>query len=122
MRVFCLLNVFFVSAIIAMIMNLPAGAGVICQETVYNPNLVRNIQDKLRRTTAKKLRLNGKWDANTIAALKVYQKSNGLEQTGDLDSETFSSMFGKDSEYEPISRVVTNPHNAPDDVFRRFCR
>ena len=99
----------------------PVRAGVICEATVYNANLVRAVQNKLRDAKAFAGSADGRWTPRTGAGIRSYQKKHGLEQTGTLDEPTFRAMFGNEQRYEPVSRVVQNPKNAPPDIYAAEC-
>ena len=99
-----------------------AHAGLVCEETVYNSNLVRAVQTKLREAKVQHVSANGKWDKETEKRISAYQKLNKLPTNGTLDEDTFRAMFGKERSYEPISKLVRNPHHAPEDLYEQYCR
>jgi peptidoglycan hydrolase-like protein with peptidoglycan-binding domain len=52
---------------------------------------VKNAQEALNRNGAK-LTVDGKMGKKTIAAIKAFQKKNGLKATGKLDAKTKSAL------------------------------
>jgi hypothetical protein len=100
----------------------PAHAGLVCEETVYNSNLVRAIQTKLRDEKIAGVRVDGNWSERTQKGISAYQKLHKLQASGEVDEDTFRSMFGKERSYEPVAQRVRNPHGAPEEMYREFCR
>jgi Putative peptidoglycan binding domain len=98
-----------------------ADAGIICQETVFNPNLVRAVQHKLREAKARTTGANGRWDNRMPADLRRFQQRRQLPPTGELDEPTFRTMFGAEQPYEPVSRIVKNPQGHSLEMYSRFC-
>ena len=92
------MTLLFVSA------SAPVTAGVVCGETVYNVNLIRAVQRKLRESTMSTLVVDGKWSHGTIKALEKYQQSHKMTPSGVLDEATFKAMFGSERKYEPFSQ------------------
>jgi peptidoglycan hydrolase-like protein with peptidoglycan-binding domain len=99
----------------------PVSAGIMCEETVYNANLVRAVQRKLREARAKNVTVDGKWSDRTINALENYQKMHKITPSRELDEITFRAMFGSEQPYRSISEIVKNPHHAPEDIYQEFC-
>jgi peptidoglycan hydrolase-like protein with peptidoglycan-binding domain len=58
--------------------------------TVASP-AVKNAQAALNRNGAK-LAVDGKMGKKTVAAIKAFQKKNGLKTTGKLDAKTKSAL------------------------------
>ena len=59
---------------------------------------IREIQDALSREGALDGKPTGKWDANTVEAMKKYQESHGLSPTGKIDAVTLEKLgLGSDT-------------------------
>jgi peptidoglycan hydrolase-like protein with peptidoglycan-binding domain len=99
----------------------PGAAGLVCEETTYNTNLIRAVQHRLRDAKISDVRIDGKWNERTIKALQKYQKARKITPSGELDQTTFKELFGSKQEYQPVAEVVRNPHHAPADIYRRYC-
>ncbi len=60
------------------------------------------LQQALKLKGFYKALINSKFDDTTVAAVKAYQKSAGLSQTGAADYATIKKLFGKDAaDYKP---------------------
>ncbi len=58
-----------------------------------NPERVRAVQQALNdRNSGDEIAVDGKWGPNTRRALREFQQSNGLPQTGRLDSATVAAL------------------------------
>jgi peptidoglycan hydrolase-like protein with peptidoglycan-binding domain len=99
-----------------------ATAGLVCEETVYNTNLVRAVQRKLRDARIGNVPVDGKWGDRTTKLLQKYQKTKKLSTSGELDEPTFRALFGGEQTYQPVSEIVKNPHHAPDDIYSKYCK
>ena len=55
-------------------------------------NRISEIQTALARDGSFSGAPNGKWDDATVAAMKKYQESHGLNPTGKLDAKTLQSL------------------------------
>jgi peptidoglycan hydrolase-like protein with peptidoglycan-binding domain len=56
------------------------------------PDRISEIQSALNRGGYYQGDSNGKWDANTIAAMQKFQSANGLEPTGKLDALSLQKL------------------------------
>lgn len=60
--------------------------------TPLDPTVVRSVQNRLRQHGYYSGRADGVWGARTQASLERFQKSRGLEPTGDLNPMTASAL------------------------------
>jgi hypothetical protein len=97
-----------------------AAAGMVCVSYEYHPNLARAVQQALIREGARGLVADGQFGPRSKDALRAYQRRKGLDASGEVDEPTFRALFGPDVPYEGVN-VRRNPHNAPDDLYRREC-
>src|SRR5215472_14749454 len=56
------------------------------------PDRISEIQSSLARGGFYESEPNGKWDANTIAAMQKFQSANGLEASGKLDAPSLQKL------------------------------
>ncbi|MGA9142262.1 MAG: peptidoglycan-binding domain-containing protein, partial [Candidatus Acidiferrales bacterium] len=56
------------------------------------PDRISEIQSSLARGGYYQGEPNGKWDANTIAAMQKFQSANGLDPSGKLDASTLQKL------------------------------
>jgi peptidoglycan hydrolase-like protein with peptidoglycan-binding domain len=82
---------------------------VVCSAAWADP-AVESAQKKLKDDGFYYGEINGKKDADTIAAIRRYQIRNGLQITGELNAETLGSL-GLTS--KPASTPATRPAQTP---------
>jgi peptidoglycan hydrolase-like protein with peptidoglycan-binding domain len=56
------------------------------------PDRISEIQSALARNGFYEGDPNGKWDANTVSAMRNFQSANGLESTGKIDALTLQKL------------------------------
>jgi peptidoglycan hydrolase-like protein with peptidoglycan-binding domain len=81
-----------------------------------SPDRIEEIQSALARNGYYQGTPNGKWDANTVAAMQKFQGDHGLDATGKLDALSLQKL-GLGSEIAGVSapRPVTpgSPKSSP---------
>ena len=94
----------FVSALFCLVALLPARAD----------QVVESVQRKLKDQGFYYGEITGKKDADTAAAIRRYQIRNGLQITGELNSETQRSLGVSGTAALATPRLRTVPTPAPD--------
>jgi peptidoglycan hydrolase-like protein with peptidoglycan-binding domain len=80
-----------------------------------SPERITEIQSALARSGYYQAQPNGKWDANTIAAMQRFQSSSGLEPTGKLNALSLQKL-GLGSEIAGVSAPKPPVHGASPTV------
>jgi antitoxin component of RelBE/YafQ-DinJ toxin-antitoxin module len=70
-------------------------------------NDVRKIQTKLSELNLYRGTIDGSFGGGTEGAVKVFQRNNGLDQTGSVDAGTWAKLFP--TETLPVSNMVSQP-------------
>jgi hypothetical protein len=116
----CLLALAVLAGLAVPAVTKVAAAGMVCVSYDYHPNLARAVQQALIRAGAQGLVADGQFGPRSKEALRAFQRRKGLAASGEVDEATFRALFGPDLPYEGVT-VRRNPHNAPDDLYRREC-
>ena len=67
-----------------------ATAGIVCAKPIYNPNLVRAVQRKLRDANVGNVQVDGKWGDRTAKLLAKYQSTRKIEPSGKCKIQSFA--------------------------------
>jgi len=101
-----------------------AEGGMTCYQYQYAPNLVRSVQQILKKQKLYKGKVDGKWGDQTRSAVARYQDRNGIrpaeDEQGELGKSTLKALFGPDAPSGVT--VVRNPDHAPEDLWNQDCK
>jgi hypothetical protein len=67
-------------------------ATIAAADPAYDPSLVRSVQQALAQRGYNAGPVDGQWGPNTESALREFQQSRGLPQTGGLNQPTLSAL------------------------------
>jgi peptidoglycan hydrolase-like protein with peptidoglycan-binding domain len=74
------------------------------------PERIMEIQEALAKKGALNGSPSGEWDDSTVAAMKQFQTSNGLNPTGKLDALTLQKL-GLGSETAGLAAPIAPPNS-----------
>lgn len=114
-----------VLAIVLVCITSSANAGLVCYSYTYAPNLVRAVQEVLKKHHLYAGVINGYWGQKTKDAVRKFQVRNHIDvqwgNEGELEPQTLRAMFGDNTLTGDITRIP-NPDHAPSDIWSKVCQ
>jgi peptidoglycan hydrolase-like protein with peptidoglycan-binding domain len=83
-------------------------------QTVPTPDRIKEIQVALQKDGSYQGEPTGKWDNNTIEAIKKYQEKNGFSPTGKIDALSLKKLgLGSDTAGRGAPTPASTPSPSP---------
>jgi peptidoglycan hydrolase-like protein with peptidoglycan-binding domain len=87
--------------------TMAAQAPVAAERPEVSPGLLKRVQTALRDNRLYAGRIDGVWGPKTQGAIRGYQQSHSLSDTGEIDSATLASLKIASASGTPAARTVT---------------